>query len=284
MALAVRRRYVYPSCDLVTGKPRWDRALDSVLRIARRSPQPEKPGARADAAVFGFPRSGNTMLAAWLQSVARPDVVIHDGRATHSALDLLRFAETGMPVVIPVRGPMETNASFLVRHGRPDDVSLGRDLVEAYAAWYRMARHALDLPNVIVTPFPTTTREPAAVASWAPMGRLLDAAAIERVRLESFVEELRHDLAGVIGQGTEENGVPSAWLISVPDERRQEPLRQARVTLSDRQCLSAMLRAQDAYAALLTTARAHGSCLDADDASAAEDTVTTVMDYAQRSA
>lgn len=279
MPSTLRRRFDYPSGDIVTGRPTIDRALDRVLRGVRRVPRPAAPSTRGDAAVFGFPRSGNTMLAAWLQAAVQPGIVIHDGRATHSALDLLRFAETGMPVVIPVRPPMDTCASFLVRHGRPEDSALGARLVEAYAAWYRMARHALGHSNAVVMPFRTTTQEPEALAAWAPIGRLLDAGAISRLRPDAFVEELRHDLAGVIGQGTSENGVPSAWLISVPDPGRSEPLSQARVALSAGSCTKAMIRAEDAFDGLMTMAQARGALITAVDADARDLPV-----YAQRSA
>lgn len=209
MGTTLRRRFVFPAGDVVTGSPLLDRPLDRVLWTLRTGRIGRTGTEGVDAAVFGFPRSGNTMLAAWLQAVARPGVRVHDGRVTHSALDVLRFTQAGIPIVIPVRNPMDACASFLVRQGRPEDARHGARLLDAYGAWYRMTRRSLASPMVTAMAFEAVTDDPALLAQWTPVVPLLEHDAVAAHAPEVFVEDLRHDLADVVGQGVEQDGVPA---------------------------------------------------------------------------
>lgn len=276
MDTAIRRRFAYPAGDIVTGQPRVDRAIDHALWAVRHGRLWRPALGRIDAAVFGFPRSGNTVFAAWLQEVACEGVRIHDGRVTHSALDVHRFAEAAIPVLIPTRPPVDVCASFLVRQGRPTDERLGARLLAAYDAWFAMAQRTLASPHVMAVSFDAITQEPSLVTQWTPMAPLLDADAIAQHTPERFVEQLRQDLGDVIGQGVEQDGVPAAWLISVPDARRADALRAAHRTLGTAPCARDRRRAEDAYASFVEQARAAPCIIELPQ--------RETSDYAQRSA
>ena len=76
---AVRRRYAYPSADLVTLNPGIDLFIDRVVAPAHRNRvrlgrQVEKR--RDNIIILGFPRSGNTFLAAWLLVVVSTGMIV----------------------------------------------------------------------------------------------------------------------------------------------------------------------------------------------------------------
>lgn len=219
MALpAVRRRFAYPSADLVTLKPSIDLLLDLAIapvhrnRVELRRQVDER---RPNIIVLGFPRSGNTFLTAWLQEVVTPSVNVVDGRSTHSALDVHRSARAGFSVVIPARPPIETCASMMLRGGKFDQVDYARLMLRAYRAWYQTAEQALEHESVAVITFEQITERPSVIADAAPVSGLVDEDAAASVSLDDLATRLRASLANVPGQGSDQDGVEARLMVSL---------------------------------------------------------------------
>lgn len=246
----IRRRYAYPSGDLATGQPTVDLALDAVSSRTRRDTHGlglTVLDPSTSIVVIGFPRSGNTTLTYWLSTFAHEGVTVVDGRITHSALDIHRCARLGLPVLIPAREPLGTCASMMLRRGEATSQTAAREVLRAYAGWYRMATKALNSSHIHVVPFEVIVDDPWHACSWSRIGDLIDATRAAETPTEDIVDSLRQDLASIPGQGQPQNGVPAEWMISLPDPTRAALSTQTRAILQSAGCARDLQSAERAY-------------------------------------
>lgn len=220
---ALRRRFDYPCADLVTSIPRVDVLLDTALsRLGVNRDRPtlvaSDPG--RTVAVMGFPRSGNTYLTHWLTWHVRPGVAVMDGRLTHSALDVLRLARSGATVVVPVRDPLPTCASWMVRADAYANVDFARRTLRSYSAWYRAVARVAKGHSLVIADFRSFTADPADLAARPALAPLIDLTAVSA--LEDFEARLRADLDETPAQGAGLDGVPGYQMLSLPHEDRRE--------------------------------------------------------------
>lgn len=262
MALpAVRRRFAYPSADLVTTRLRIDLLLDGVLSPAHRSRVELKRQVdehRPNIIVLGFPRSGNTFLTAWLQEVVRPAVNVVDGRSTHSALDVHRSASAGFPVIIPARRPIDTCASMMLRGGKFDELDYAQRMLQAYRVWYLTAEKALEHGSVTGITFEQIIKHPAVIADAGPLSSLLDHEVAASMNLDDLATRLRKALANVPGQGSDQDGVEARLMVSLPDPSRVHESQIARALLHDDSLAEDRAGAESAYADFLASAARRG--------------------------
>lgn len=262
MALpAIRRRYSYPSADLVTLNPSIDLLLDGVLHIAHRSRvelERQVDERRPNIIVLGFPRSGNTFLTAWLKEVVPPAVNVVDGRSTHSALDVHRNGRTGVPVIIPARPPIDTCASMMLRRGKFDQIDYAEAMLRAYRAWYVTAERALVHDSVSVMTFDQIIEEPWVISAAEPVARLIDPEAALSVKLDQLATQLRASLADVPGQGSDQDGVEARLMVSLPDASRARESAIARTLLEDDTLIEHRAAAERANGELIASAMGWG--------------------------
>ncbi len=262
MALpAIRRRYSYSSADLVTLNPSIDLLLDGVLAFAHRSRVELKwqvDKRRANIIILGFPRSGNTFLTAWLKEVARSSVNIVDGRSTHSALDVHRTARAGVAVVIPARPPIDTCASMMLRGDNFDQIGYAEAMLRAYRAWYVTAEQALVHDSVAVITFERIIEEPWVIAAAEPVAHLIDPKIASSVKLDLLATQLRTSLADVPGQGSDQNGVESRLMVSLPEASRARESAIARTLLVDDSLAEHLADAERAYGSFMASALGQG--------------------------
>ena len=225
---------MWPADDLVTMRPQADLVLDRLLaglRGNRPSIAIGQNESLSSIAVLGFPRSANTLLTTWLTTVVKPGVTVLDGRFSHSSLDLHRVTDAGIPVVVPVRAPVDACASMMVRKDLQDSASYGREILRSYAAWHRLARGALDCACITVAMFADITTDPASIVRDTALAELVDLEVVARMDMEALVERTRSSLAGVIGQGLPEDGIAAHQMISLPEPARAPELQRARAIL-----------------------------------------------------
>ena len=225
---AIRRRFRYPCADLVTLNPRIDLTLDAALhRLGATPHRPllEASDPRRTIAVIGFPRSGNTFVSKWLEWVAEPGTTVIDGRLTHSALDGHRLTKAGAAVVIPVREPVSTCASWLVRSDAYGSVDAARRTLRSYTAWYRAMAPAVRPPNVLVVDFEALTTDLSMLSHWQRLEGLVRPETASA--LPDFEEWLVDHLSDVPGQGMPEAGVPAHQMSSLPNDDRLSMNEQA---------------------------------------------------------
>lgn len=260
--LSLRRRFQYPCADIVSGHPSVDRAIDTALSLAHplhRRPRLSVTRGTPTVAVLGFPRSGNTYIAHWLEWTALPTTRVLDGRLTHSALDVHRVARSSACVVLPVRLPLDTCASWLVRADAVSDAAFARDTLRSYAAWYATAARAVNRPNVVVSSFDVSTQAPWLVNSSVPVST---AARVSYPSdLQAFETWLHDQLRDVSGQGQDQDGVPSHQMISVPHMGRSVLLERASETLQERSLRRQLSAAVNAYYDLVAHAGHEGTLL-----------------------
>ena len=262
MALpAVRRRYTFPSADLVTLNASIDLLVDDVFVLARRGRvdlKRERDERRTNMIVLGFPRSGNTFLGAWLREVVSHTVNVVDGRLTHSALDVHRTAREGLAVVIPTRPPIDACASMMLRSGRFDQIDYAEAMLRAYGAWYFTAEQALVHDSVSVITFEQIIEEPWVLAAAEPIAHLLDPEIASSVNLEQFVDQLRTSLADVPGQGSGQNGIEPRLMVSLPDASRARESAMARTLLINSTLAKHLAAAEGAYETFMASAMGQG--------------------------
>lgn len=262
MALpAIRRRYSYPSADLVTLNPSIDLLLDGVLAFAHRSRVEltrQLDERRANIIVLGFPRSGNTFLTAWLKEVASSSVNVVDGRSTHSALDVHRIARAGLAAVIPARPPIDTCASMMLRGGNFDRIEYAEAMLRAYRAWYATAEQALVHDSVCVITFEQIIEEPWVLAAAEPVAHLIDPRIASSVKLDQLAIQLRASLADVPGQGSDQDGVEARLMVSLPEASRARESAIARALLVDDSLAEHLAGAERAYGAFMASAMGQG--------------------------
>lgn len=262
MALpAVRRRYTFPSADLVTLNPSIDLLIDDVFTLGRRGRvdlKRELEERRTNLIVLGFPRSGNTFLAAWLRAVVWHSVNVVDGRLTHSALDVHRTAREGLAVVIPTRPPIDACASMMLRSGRFDQIDYAEATLRAYGAWYLTAEQALVHDSVTVITFEQIIEEPWVLAAAEPIAHLLDPEIASSVNLEQFVDHLRTSLADVPGQGRGQNGIEPRLMVSLPDASRARESAIAGTLLMNSTLAKHLAAAEGAYETFMASAMGQG--------------------------
>lgn len=198
---------------------------------------------------IGYPRSGNTFLVGWLTFISRGRIQVLDGRLSHSAIDLHRFARTGRPVLVPVRDPEDTIASFMVRANRTEDRDFAQRALLAYDGWYRSIRRSLKLPTVFLIPFEAIKTDLRAVAN------LFDPSLVNTHRLkaghEVVVDWLRGELSEIEGQGRPQRGVPAIQMISLPTADRSQLLERAHDVLESKALIRHRARALRAHRDLL---------------------------------
>ena len=258
---AMRRRFIYPSADLVTLDVNVDLAIDR-LACALLATSPGVASGDMDAnssvVVLGFPRSGNTYLGAWMARVVMPGVRVIDGRATHSALDVHRYANSDVPVVVPVRNAIDTCASAMVRAGKFDNSHYGLQILRSYEAWYRVAAQAVERESVSVITFPQIVSGPRQALIDGPIGHLLDPDAAAAVDCRTFTTELRASLSGIPGQGADQDGVAARLMVSLPEPARARESSAAKALLGSSEFAGRLQRAERAHELLLRTAHQHG--------------------------
>ena len=231
----LRRRFVWPADDIVSMRPAADRLLDRALaRLMTTEPEAviHRHRPAPSIAVIGFPRSANTLLAQWLTMAARPGVSVIGGRLSHSVLDLHRLVDAGIPVVVPVRAPVDACASVMVRKDLQDSPSYALEILRSYSAWHRVARRLLDRDGVIVAGFSMITTNPLLLADHPALAALVDDDTAARLGMDDLVSRTRESLSDVVGQGLPENGIPAHQMISVPDAARAAELDRARALLT----------------------------------------------------
>ena len=246
---AIRRRFTYPCADLVTLNPRIDLAIDTTLH--RLGATPHRPVLTASdpsrtIAVIGFPRSGNTFAAKWLEWVAEPGTTVLDGRLTHSALDGHRLAKAGAAVVIPVREPVSTCASWLVRSNAYDSLDAARRTLRSYTAWYRVKTSAVRPPNVLVVDFEALTTDLSPITHWQRLEGLVRPETASS--LPDFEEWLVDHLSDVPGQGLPEEGVPAHQMSSLPNDDRLSMNEHATRLITSRSLEKELAAATRAFA------------------------------------
>lgn len=255
-AMRIRNFFRYPSADLITQHPALDAPVDgafAAVGINRQRPLLRAVDPGRTIAVIGFPRSGNTYLTSWLQWLARPEVTVIDGRLTHSALDLHRLVGAQACVVIPIREPLATCASLLVRWDEHLDQRTARAVLRAYRAWYVSARRTAESSHpgsVVLASFEEFTSNPQCVTQWPCVYSLVD-----RSRLTSapqFESQLRSQLAQEEGQGLPLDGVPGTQMISLPHPDRAPLLEQATDLLQSPALAGHLASAERAYQRLAT--------------------------------
>ena len=262
MALpAFRRRFVYPSADIVTLNPHVDAALDRLAapfhptRVRRLH---GAAGSGSRVVVLGFPRSGNTFLAAWLAEVVRPGVTVVDGRSTHSALDLHRYARAGVPVIIPARPPLETCASMMLRAGKFDHRDYAREMLRAYSGWYQVAEHSMACESATVITFEQIIEKPSVATEAGPIADLVDQSIARKLDLGEVAAKLRRSLAGVPGQGSDQDGVEARLMHSLPEPTRAWESATATALLLEDSLAEVRQGAERAYAAFMASAWERG--------------------------
>ena len=174
---SVRNGYVYPAGNLVTGSSHFDRAIDPVsLRLRGKSTEipirhlnPE-----TDLVVPGFPRSGNTFLTDLLNQVKKPQTRVIDGKVSHRASDVIRCAKSGVTTLIPVREPVDTCASWMVRTNQPHSQSQAIKTLKAYTAWYQTAATQLARDSVMTVPFEDIVKNPLFLTARPELNQFLD--------------------------------------------------------------------------------------------------------------
>ncbi len=212
----------------MTLNPRVDLAIDTTLH--RLGATPYRPVLEATdpsrtIAVIGFPRSGNTFVSKWVEWVAEPGTIVVDGRLTHSALDGHRLARAGAAVVIPVREPISTCASWLVRSDAYGSHEAARRTLRSYTAWYRAMAPAVRPPNVLVVDFEALTTDLSMLTYWQRLEGLVRPETASS--LPDFEEWLVDHLSDVPGQGMPEAGVPAHQMSSLPNDDRLSLNEQA---------------------------------------------------------
>ena len=258
---AVRRRYTFPSADLVTLNASIDQLIDDVFALAHRGRvnlKRQLEEGRTNIIVLGFPRSGNTFLIAWLREAVPPAVNVVDGRSTHSALDIHRIAGAGLTVVIPARPPIDACASMMLRSGRFDQIDYAETMLRAYRAWYITAEQALVHDSVSVITFEQIIEEPWVLAAAEPIAHLLDPEEASSVNLDQLVDQLRASLADVFGQGSDQDGVEARLMVSLPDANRARESAIARTLLIDTTLAKHLAAAEGAYGTFMASALGQG--------------------------
>jgi hypothetical protein len=259
---SVRRRFFYPCADIVTEFPGFDRALDRLASVAGANPA--RPTLDVDDPVrtvvaLGFPRSGNTLLTYWLRWSAAVSTTVLDGRLTHSALDVHRLAATGAAVIIPVRNPLDTAASWMVRANDYASIDFAARTLRSHAAWSRMVAKAAARHDVLMVDFETLIADPSIVGTWQRLDGLLTSdSSGEGSEFESW---MRSELEDVPGQGLPEGGTPAHQMISLPHADRLPLLEQAGEVINRPELAGARLRALDAHDALLAQSVSAGNLL-----------------------
>jgi hypothetical protein len=132
-----------------------ERVPSVYLPIARkRTPKRTALDSSTDLLIEGFPRSGNTFLLAWIAR-ANPDLRI--ASHMHSIANVRAALRSGVPVVVVIRPPEAAIASLAVYNpSGPLDQHVAR-----YGRFHRGVLDVVD--DVILSPFPVTTRVPERV-------------------------------------------------------------------------------------------------------------------------
>lgn len=262
LVLTLRRRFSYPSADLVTKIPSLDRGLDSSIRLITRKPRsfPNRADLAAfDMAVLGYPRSGNTFLLGWLQYVSDERLRVLDGRLTHSALDLVSLDQAGVLTLIPSRAPLETVASFMVRANSHEDLGFAGAALRSFAAWYQTAIKLLSRPLIYVVAFSTISQD------LRPLAGILPPSLVEPDHLAAGNDAvkmwLEQKLLGEEGQGLPHKGVPAEQMASLPREGRSRFNASAKTTLGHPSLNSELAEADRAFADFMSRAQALAKCL-----------------------
>ena len=201
--------------------------------------------------VLGFPRSGNTFLTAWLNQVKKPQTRVIDGKVSHSALDVIRCANAGVTTLIPVREPVDTCASWLVRINQPDSQSQAIKTLKAYTAWYQTAGTQLARSSIILVPFDVFVKNPLFVTTIPEIDQFLDPVKYRSINLNEFTRDLRSALSDVHGQGLPIDGVPGEFLISLPEPSRKVENDLARMNLEKPNSAKALNSARAIYMEIL---------------------------------
>ena len=258
----IRTRFQYPSADIVTKNPAFDRTLDRAIRqISRRkSPFPTSHHLSSfDVAVLGYPRSGNTFLIGWLQYVTAEQLRVLDGRLTHSAIDLMTMDRAGLSTLIPARNPVDTVASLMVRANQHQSAAFARDALRSFEAWYAVAGKLLGRPTISVVSFETISTDLRPVASmFSSTAVLADRANAGNEPAKAWLEEKVKNEAG---QGLALEGVPASQMVSLPRQERRHMNDDAKEILAHADLSAELTSAEETFENFMVRSRALSKCL-----------------------
>ena len=214
------RRGIFPTDSLVTGQASLDLFLESASARIRKVPSIRDEIVKHDVVVTGYPRSGNSFLAKTLKCASNQVSV---GERQHSPLAVPLGATEAVPIVIPIREPIETISSWVLFRGASWSLASLRKYVRSYTRWYDFVRRNRDPEMSVVIPFNEFTGEPSNVLR-RPLIR--DVVQPENVDLspEEILVELRQ-------QEVAERGSSFATTASVPVGDRERALRQVQKRL-----------------------------------------------------
>jgi hypothetical protein len=113
--------------------------------------------ARVHVVVCGFPRTGTTFMQSAVDlALLRPGSCWKN----HDVLALPTYAANGLPILVPIRHPRDTVASWcLYNSDEPTSVAVRRR-VRSYMAWHRELKRHLSLEHVVVIDFADFTTDP----------------------------------------------------------------------------------------------------------------------------
>jgi len=235
------RRGVFPSDALVTGVAPVDIWLDSLSSKTRRAPSlRQRVECDFDVVVSGYPRSGNSFVAAALQRGTAGRLRI--GSREHSPLISPIASGAGVPVIIPVREPVGTLASWLVFRASQGS----HDRIDAYLAsfrdWYRFVHRYRDPRTSVVVAFDDFTRDVNSLFT-SKVVQFLDQNGVSPLDDSDVLADLED--AEKEGRGTAFDATAS-----LPVNARAEEKRHARDQLLSDRHSRRLHEAMDAYRAL----------------------------------
>jgi hypothetical protein len=153
---------------------------------------------------------------------------------------------------------METCASMMLRAGKFDRRDYARDILRAYAGWCHTAEHSMDFESATVITFEQIIEKPSVVADAGPLADLVDESIARELDLREVATKLRRSLAGVPGQGSDQGGVESRLMHSLPEPSRARESATATALLLEDSLAEAREGAERAYAAFMASAWERG--------------------------
>lgn len=153
------RRGLYPTDALLSGNAWVDYAVDSLSRAFRlQSSLTTSLQGSYDVVICGYPRSGNSFLARIVKHSSRESLRI--GVREHNPLVVYAARRYSLPVLIPVRDPKMTVASWaLFNDVAPEDKILLR-FIRGYTQWHNFVIRYRDRDFSAIVPFEVLTRDP----------------------------------------------------------------------------------------------------------------------------
>ena len=203
---------IFPTDSLVVGVAGVDYTVDSLSARLRRKPALRRYlTEQFDIVVSGYPRSGNSFLAEALRLVGGSSTRV--GEREHSPLVPYVANRSDLPVVIPIREPVSTIASWFVFRGEELTTERLRAYVESYTRWFRFVHRYRSAQKSVVVPFEVLTKEPDEVLSHHVVQQAIDSPTAS-IHPEEVLQSLQH-------KETRERGTAFVEKASLPVEERR---------------------------------------------------------------